>query len=172
MRWVRFTIILVIVTLLNSGNLLNTISVGNLNIRPDMLLILLLFFGINCDATSAIIASFAIGFAADVSGLSMGPYIISYGIFGSLISQMRKVVIMKRMVHQSMAIFFTGVIAGGFAQILILFKTGEVALNLFVVLPGTALYSGIVGPLIWLLLSALSEWLGIRKHHFGRLSSR
>jgi rod shape-determining protein MreD len=172
MRWLKFSIVLLVATLLNAGNLLNTISIGSLNIRPDLLLIMLLFFGINCDTTSAIIASFVIGFAADISGSQMGPYIISYGLFGSLISQMRKVVIMKRMTHQGLAIFFTAVIAGGLAQILTLFKTGEVASNMFVVLPGKALYSGLVGPFIWLILKALSEWLGIREHHFGRLSNR
>ena len=172
MRWVRFSIILFAATLLNSGNMLNMISVGSLNIKPDLLLILLLFFGINCEATAAVTASFAIGFAADISGSSMGPYIISFGLFGSLISQMRKVVIMKRMTHQGAAIFFTGIIAGGLAHILNLFKTGEVASNLFVVQAGTSLYSGLIGPFIWLVLSRISEWLGIREHHFGRQPNR
>ena len=172
MRWVRFSIILFAATLLNSGNMLNIISVGSLNIKPDLLLILLLFFGINCEATTAVAASFAIGFAADISGSSMGPYIISFGLFGSLISQMRKVVIMKRMTHQGAAIFFTGIIAGGLAHVLNLFKTGEVASNLFVVQTGTSLYSGLIGPLVWLVLSRISEWLGIREHHFGRQSDR
>lgn len=172
MRWVRFSIILFAVTLLNSGNLLNFISVGSLNIKPDLLLILLLFFGINCETTAAMTASFAIGFVADISGSSMGPYIISFGLFGSLISQMRKVVIMKRMTHQGAAIFFTGIIAGGLAHILNLFKTGQAASNLFVVQAGTSLYSGIIGPFIWIALSGISEWLGIREQHFARQSNR
>ena len=37
MRWLRFSIVLLVATLLNAGNLLNTISVGSLNIRPDLL---------------------------------------------------------------------------------------------------------------------------------------
>lgn len=174
MRWVRFSIVLLVITLLNAGNLLNTISVGSFSIKPDLLLILLVFLAVNCDPSEVIIVSFAIGFAADISGSSMGPYIISFGLFGSLISQMRKVVIMKRMVHQAAAIFVTGLIAGVLAQVLAFFKlkTGETASNLHVVLPGTALYSGIIGPVVWLFFSAISGWLGVHKPRFARSAKR
>ena len=40
MRWVRFAILVLVVTLLNAGNALNMISVGSANIRPDLLLVL------------------------------------------------------------------------------------------------------------------------------------
>lgn len=172
MRWVRFSIVLLVVTLLNAGNLLNTISVSSFNIKPDLLLILLVFLAVNCDPSEVIIVSFAIGFAVDISGSSMGPYIISFGLFGSLISQMRKVVIMKRMVHQAAAIFVTGLIAGGLVQVLAFFKTGETASNLHVVLPGTALYSGVIGPVVWLFFSAISGWLGVHKPRFARSAKR
>ena len=108
MRWIRFTIVLFIMTLLNSGNVLNIISVSDLNIRPDVLVILLVFFAVNCRTIDAMVISFAIGFAADISGTCIGPYTITFGLLGSMISQMRKVVIMKKMMHQAMAIFFIG----------------------------------------------------------------
>lgn len=172
MRWVRFSIFLLVFTLLSTGNLLNTISLGGFNIRPDLLLILLVFLAINCETSEAIIASFAVGFAADISGSAIGPFTISFGLVGSLISQMRKVVIMKRMVHQTAAIFVAGVIAGVLVQFLTFFKTGETASNVYVVLLGSCLYSAVVGSFVWLGLTALSGWLGIRKHRFGRFAGR
>ena len=112
MRWLRFLIVLLICTLLNAGNLLNTVSVSSFNIRPDLLLILLVFVAINCETSDAIIASFIVGFAADISGSAIGPFTVGFGVVGLMISQLRKVVIMKRMVHQAAAIFVIGLIAG------------------------------------------------------------
>ena len=37
------------------------------DIKPDLLLILLVFFALRSNSTDAIVASFAIGFAADLS---------------------------------------------------------------------------------------------------------
>ena len=172
MRWFRFSIFLLFFTLLSSGNILNSISLSDFNIRPDLLLILLVFVAINGETTEAIMASFAVGFAADISGSAMGPYTISFGLLGSLISQMRKVVIMKRMVHQASAIFVSGAISGVLVHFLTYFKTGETASNVYAVVLGTCFYSALVGPVIWFFLTALSSWLGIRKHRFGRYSGR
>jgi rod shape-determining protein MreD len=172
MRWVRFSIFLLVVTLLHAGNLINTISVSSFNIKPDLLLILLVFLAVNCDPSEAMIVSFAIGFAADISGSSMGPHFISFGLFGFVISQMRKVVIMKRMVHQAAAIAITGLIAGALTQILVFFKTDEAPSNVYVMLVGTSIYSGIIGPVVWLIFSAISGWLGVRKPRYARSAKR
>ena len=172
MRWLRFLIVLLICTLLNAGNLLNTVSMSSFNIRPDLLLILLVFVAINCETSDAIIASFIVGFAADISGSAIGPFTVGFGVIGSMISQLRKVVIMKRMVHQAAAIFVTGLIAGTLVQFLTFFKTGETPSNVYVILVGSCLYSAVIGPVIWLSLSALSGWLGVRKHRFGRFAGR
>jgi len=172
MRWLRFTILLLIVTLLNSGNLLNFMSMGSSNIRPDLLLILLLFLGANCESNEAIIASFVIGFAADISGTSMGPYMVSFGLFGSALSQIRKVILMRRMTHQAIAIFVMSVVAGGLAELLGAVKLGAGTSNIFSVIVGTAFYSAIVGPLIWQLFSLLAGWLNVSDKQYKRQSSR
>ena len=172
MRWVRFSILLLVCTLLNAGNLLNSVSLSGFNIRPDLLLVLLVFLSINCETSDAVIASFIVGFSADISGSAIGPFTVSFGLIGSLISQMHKVVIMKRMVHQAAAIFVTGVVTGVLVQFLTFSKTGGTASNVYVVVLGTCLYSALVGPVIWLGLSALSGWLGVRKQRYGRLAGR
>ncbi|MHC5059770.1 MAG: rod shape-determining protein MreD [Planctomycetota bacterium] len=172
MRWIRFSIVLVVLTLLNAGNMLNTVSLSSYSLRPDLLLILLVFISINCERTDAIIASFVIGFAADISGSAIGPFTVAFGVIGSMFSQLRKVVIMKRMIHQGLAIFVTGLITGALAYLLTFFKTGDTGSNVFVVLVGSCFYSALVGPVVWLGLSAVSGWLGVRKHRSGRYPGR
>jgi len=172
MRWERVGIIILLASLLNAGNLLNTIAIGDNNIRPDLLLILMVFFAINSGTLEATIISFAIGFAADISSAAMGPAMISFGLFGTLISQFRKVVIMKRMTHQALAIFVMAIIAGGFTQILTHFKMGQNLSNVYSALFWTAVYSGLIGPLVWAMFSAISQWLGVRAYKTGRLPGR
>ena len=172
MRWIRFSIILLLTAIINTGDMLDLISVGSLHIRPDLLLILMVFFASNCGMFEAVIASFVIGFAADISGSAMGPYTVSFGLFGSLISQLRKVIITKGMLHQCGAIIATGIVAGGFAHMLFFFKTHEVTANIHIALAGTAVYSGIISPFIWLGLSALSRWLGIHRPRLSRPLNR
>lgn len=172
MRWVRFIILILVVTLLNAGNALNMISIGGANIRPDLLLVLLLFIGVNCEVNDAMIASFIIGFVADISGATMGPYMLSFGVFGSLISQMRKVVIMKRMTHQAVAIFIFGLITVGLAEFLTALKLGSGTSNLFSAVIGTSVYSAVAGPFVWMVFAAIGEWIGISEKPHRRSSGR
>ena len=167
MRWLRFTILLVVVTLLNVHSVMDMAKIGPLNIRPDLLLILLVFSAINCNIHDTIAVAFLIGFAADISGHAMGPSTIVFGVMGSMISLVRQVVIMKRMIHQGLAVFVVGLISGLLIQVLTLLKTGQAASPLFSVVFKTSLYSAIVAPFFWLLLSVLSGWYGA-KHTSAR----
>ena len=172
MRWVRFAILVIVVTLLNAGNALNMVSVGSANVRPDLLLVLLLFIGVSCDVNEAIIASFIIGFAADISGTAMGPYMLSFGVFGTIISQMRRVVIMKRMTHQAISLFVLGLITVGLAEFLAALKLGTGTSNVFSAVVGTSVYSALVGPFIWMIFAAMGAWIGISGKPYRRTSSR
>ena len=172
MRWIRFTIILLLVTLLNAGNLMNSIAIGGMNIRPDLLLVLLMFCAVNGETLDTIIASFAIGLAADISGACIGPYMIAFGVFGSMISQIRKLIIMKKVLHQIIAIFIVGLLTASLAHILIYLKIKQSTPNVYAVVFLSALYSGLAGPILWGLLSIISEWMGIRKRRYGRAIRR
>jgi len=112
MYWIRFSLVVLIATVLNASSMLNAVALGGYNIRPDLLLVLLLFFSSSAKSFDAIITSFAIGFAADISTGIIGPYCLSFGLFGSLVSQLHGVVLMKRMIHQGLAIFVIGMCAG------------------------------------------------------------
>ena len=168
MYWIRFTIVLLLITLLNAGNLLNGLWIHTWNIRPDFLLIALVFFAINCTGHEAIIVSFAIGFAADISGSVMGPYFIAYGMFGTLLWHLRKVIIINRAFHQAVVILAIGIAGGCLAQMLIHFKTHQMVSNLFSTLFWTSFFSGLIAPFMWQFLSIISNWLGIRKFRTGR----
>ena len=162
MRWIRFTILLVAITLLNVSSLMDLIAFGSLNIRPDLLLILLVFATMNCNIHDTVLISFAIGFAADISGVAMGPSTLVFGVVGCIVSLTRQVVTMKRMVHQGLAVFVVGFIAGLLVQFFTLLKTGQAATSMFRVVSGTAMYSAIAAPFLWYILLILSGWLGTR----------
>ena len=84
MHWPRFAVLVLIATFLQA-RWINTIAVTDLRVTPDLLLIAMVFFAVRCNESEAIISSVVLGFAADIaaSGFSMGPLIISFGLFGT-----------------------------------------------------------------------------------------
>lgn len=171
MKWIRFTILLLTLTLMNVHSLMDYIAIGAQDIKPDLLLILLVFISINCNPYDTLIAGFAIGFAADISGEAIGPATLMFGLCAGAISFVRQVVIMKRAIHQGLAVLVVGVLAGFMVELLTLMKTGECVASVFTVVAGTALYSAIAAPFVWVGLSMLSGWLGT-KHGNSRMRSR
>ena len=159
MRWIRFLVFLFAVTVINASNLRDMVSVSSLNTGPDILLIFLVYFAVSCNRTNTILVSFLIGFAADVSSVAMliGPYTISYGLLGGLLSLFRKQVIRRRMLYQAIAIFGIGAIGGILAELLIFAKSGEIPPNIGSVVLLTSFYSAVVGPVIWKFSSSLTR---------------
>ena len=98
MRWLRFAVLILIAVLIQAGVLMN------LTIRPDLLIILLVFFAVHSNPYHAIITSFTIGFAADLIGPAIGPQIISFGLLGSALAHLRKVVAVRNMIQQGITI--------------------------------------------------------------------
>jgi rod shape-determining protein MreD len=160
MRWLRFTLILLLASLLQSGSLSDFMAVTAMRIKPDFLLILLVFFAINCDAYDAIIASFAIGFAADITGTVMGPFTLTFGALGSVLTHIRQVILLKKNPHQAIIIFVMGILAGGIAKFLALLKIQSGFGYSFWHLAGTALYSALLWFLIKWAVQAIGKWVG------------
>ncbi|UCF00357.1 MAG: rod shape-determining protein MreD [Planctomycetota bacterium] len=165
MHWFRFAVFVLIVTVLQAG-LADIVAVTNLNIKPDLLLILLVFFAVYCNTFEAIITSFVIGFAADIIlfGFPMGSRMISFGLFGTALAYLNRVVTIKKMPYQSVAIFITALLAGTLAHLLDSFRGQTTASNVFAVIFGTSLYSSLVGPFLFL---PSAWWMRIK---VGRLS--
>ena len=101
MHWLRFAVLVLLATVLQAS------FFADLNSKPDLLLILLVFFAVYCDTSDAIICSFVIGFAADLIGQTMGPQMISYGIFGSALAYLHRVIAIRQIPYQIVAIFIT-----------------------------------------------------------------
>jgi len=164
MRWFRFAALLVIAAILQAEPV-NVIAVINPDIKPDLLVILLVFFAVHSNPSEAIITSFTIGFAADIAvGPLMGPRIISFGLFGTALANLHRVIAIRKMPYQSLAIFIILILTTISANVLTFLRIQPSTPDIYVLF-GTALYSALIGPFLFL---PCAWWMRIKKHHFGR----
>jgi rod shape-determining protein MreD len=161
MRWFRFAVLTSLVTVLQASLL------ADLNIKPDLLLILMVFFAIYCNTSRAVITSFTIGFAADIImvGSTMGPQMISFGLFGTALAYLRRVITIRKMPYQAIAIFVTALLAGLLAHFLGFLRGEPIPPNIYAVLFWTSLFSGLVGPFLFL---PSAWWMRIKMDRFRR----
>jgi cell shape-determining protein MreD len=166
MRWPRFAVLVLIITLLQAG-WVDLIAVTRLNVTPDLLLIAMVFFAIHCNTYEAIISSFALGLAADVAstGFSMGPWLISLGVFGTGLAYLNRVISIRKKSYEAIAIFLAGLGTGGLAHLLAFFAGRSAGWGGFETLAGTAIYSAVIGPFLFLLFNWL---MNIRSRRRGK----
>jgi rod shape-determining protein MreD len=162
MRWVRFAVLVSLLTVLQAS-LVDIFAVAN--IKPDLLLISLVFFAINCNVSEAIIISFTLGFAADIIGPAMGPQIISFGLFGTLLAKLSRLIAIRKMPYQSVAILITGFLVGVLAHFFTFLKAQPTVPNTYTVLLATSFYSALVGPFLFL---PLGWWMRVKIHRISR----
>ena len=150
MLWFRFAVLIVIATILQTS-FLGVIWIISPDITPDLLLILLVFFAIHCESNDAIIASFVIGFAADLASPAaglMGPRIISFGLFGTLLSTLHHVVSLRRLSLQGVAIFIMGLLTAILSYLLAYIRPGPVSIGVARELFWQPAFSALVGPFL------------------------
>jgi rod shape-determining protein MreD len=164
MRWIRFAVLILIVTILQTS-LIEVVAVTTADIKPDLLLILLVFFAIHNNPTDAIITSFTIGFAADLIGPTMGPRIISFGLFGTILSDMRRAIAIRKIPYQAIAIFVTGFFTSSVSFFFVFLKAETTTSNIYNELFWKPLYSAVVGPFLFLPIAWLMR---IRINRFSR----
>ncbi|OHB63961.1 MAG: rod shape-determining protein MreD [Planctomycetes bacterium RBG_13_62_9] len=170
MRWFRFAVLVLIASLLQTS-LVDAIAIWRPQIKPDLLLILLVFFAVRARPTDAIISSFAIGFMADLTNRTMGlmgPQIISFGLFGTLLSDLSTVISPRRLIYQAAVIFITGCLTAGLSYLLMLLRARAVAADLSAQFLWQPLYSAMVGPVLFL---PVGWWMHLNERG-GRRSSR
>lgn len=158
MRWFRFAALVLFATILQAGFL------ANFSTKPDLLLILLVFFAIYCKTSEAIITSFMIGFAADLIGPVMGPQTISFGLLGTLLAYLHRVLAIRKMPYQALAIFVTAILASIMINVLNLIR-GEPILSELYNMIKMSLFSGVVGPFIFM---PSAWWMRIKTNRFRR----
>ena len=172
MHWLRFAGVILIATVLQLSNVLDLIALTRFNIKPDLLLILMVFFAIHCKTHDAIITAFVIGFAADMCGGVLGSHIISYGLLGSLLAYIRQMIVIKKMVQQAATIFVIGVSAGLLVQFVSALKANITTENVYMVLAGNSLYSAAIGPYLCSAAAIVAGWLGVKKYRYGSAMDR
>ena len=158
MRWFRFAVLILLAAILQAS------LFADVNIKPDLLLILLVFFAIHSDPTEAVITAFATGFAADIIGSTMGPQIISFGVFGTLLADLHRVIALRKMSYQALGIFVTGFLTSALAFLLTFLAAEPMAANAYTKLFWTPLYSATLGPFLFLPLN----WVMGMKRPRGR----
>ncbi len=165
MRWLRFAVLILIVTVLQAS-LVDIIAIGRFNIKPDLLLILMVFFALYCNQPDAIITSFTIGFAADIIGSAMGTRIISFGLLGTMLSYLHGAITIRRASYQSLVIFISGILTGLLVHFLTLLKGQQTAASAYTIIILTSVYSGLAGPFLFL---PTGIWMRIKTHRVSRL---
>ena len=155
MNWPRFAVLVLIATFLQA-RWIDTIAVTDLRVTPDLLLIAMVFFAVRCNESEAIITSFVLGFAADIatSGFSMGPLIISFGLFGTALAYLHRLIAIKKVPHEAITILVITLGTGCLAWLLAR-AAGQSRPAGFGTLLGTSIYSAVLGPVLFLLL----DWL-------------
>ena len=159
MRWLRFALLVCFATVVQASFL------SRYSIRPDLMVILLVFFAIFCNTSDAIITSFAIGFAADLIGRTMGSQMIAFGLCGTALAYLNRVIAIRKMPYQAVAIFIISIIAGIIANILNHLKGQTPGTTIYSNVFWMSLYSGIAGPFVFLFFA---WWMRIRMQRFRR----
>ena len=168
MRWFRFAALILVASILQTGPV-GILAIVRPDIKPDLLLILLVFFAIRCNSKDAILASFAIGFVADLSNSTvplLGPRIISFGLFGMLLSDLSSTIFVRKVLHQFLAIFLMGCLTAGLSGLLMFLRAQSITMNVAVFL-WQPLYSAVLGPFLFL---PIGWWM--RMYGKGRGPSR
>ncbi len=167
MKWWRFAFVVLIVACLQASAAMNLFSLTNMRIKPDVLLILLVYFAVYCDSYDAVIISFSLGFAADISGMVLGPHIISYGIIGSVLAHIRKIILLKSTGQQAIAIFVVGFLVETIALLFTETKASELIKTGLPEIFAVSLYSAVLWFLLKWPVSAIGKWMGVGIHRFG-----
>jgi rod shape-determining protein MreD len=172
MRWLRFAALILAATILQTS-FLGTVWIVSPDIKPDLLLILLVFFAIHAGSRDAVIASFTIGFAADLASPAMGfmgPRIISFGLLGTLLSDLHDTISLKRLPYQAAAIFVVGVLTSALTHLLVRLRAEPMAAHAAGEFFWQPLLSAIIGPFLCLPVRWWMHINGSRRRRRGRRS--
>lgn len=148
MRWFSFAALILTAAILQA-----TLPAG-WAIKPDLLIISMVFFSLYYNTTEAIITAFVIGFAADLIGPVMGPAFLGFGITGTMLAYIRHVLAFQRMVFQGAVIFMVTILTGIIISWLSFIKQGQ-DLYTFRTLFLTALISAVLGPVLFMPMALL-----------------
>ncbi len=111
--------------------------------------------------------SFAIGFAADITGTLIGPYFLSFGLVGTALTHVRKLILLRTTAQQAFAIVITGLCVHIIAMILMKLKATDTAAAGFLNVLASSLYSAILWFLLHIPVKTFGKWMGVGTHRFS-----
>jgi len=176
MRWFRFVVLIVVVAIMQLA-FLDKVAFSDQHIKPDLLFTLVVFFSIcgiseakknrlggwEFNVSEAVITSFAIGLIADIIARALGPRIISYGLIGTLLAHLHRVVSARKITYQAIIIFATSILAGALVALLTVIQRNIP--TQFKLILWTSLYSAIVGPFFFV---PAAWWMSIKTRRFSK----
>ena len=163
MRWFSFIIMLLIGTLLDAGNLLDLIAIGGRDIRPSILITLLVYYAIVCKPQEAISFSFLIGIGADLAAGTMGPHMVCYGLLGTALNSVAQSLTIRQALAHALFVFGAYLISEIIAYWLGLLKTHQPQPEVYSLCFLRGVFSAVVCPLVWSILDIFSGWSGLGK---------
>jgi cell shape-determining protein MreD len=130
-------------------------AVTSRDVRPNLLLVLMVYFALHGLPGDAVITSFVVGLGADVIGWTIGPQTLSFGICGTVLSIIRRYVLIRKVPYQAVLILVAGAISAGLARVLSVAKGVPAPDDLLASLLLCPLYSAVIGPAVFIPV----EWL-------------
>ncbi|MBL7106618.1 MAG: hypothetical protein ISS77_03290 [Phycisphaerae bacterium] len=148
MRWLRFGFLIVLLSILQI-DFVRIISVGG--VYPNLLLVAMVFFALSSTTTDAIITSFSIGLAVDMINVGhvMGPGILSFGLLGTLLAYLNRVVEIRGIGFEVLTVFISGVSVGVIFALLETFRAVKITADTKIMVFGTAVYSGLLAAFLF-----------------------
>ncbi|AQQ71271.1 rod shape-determining protein MreD [Limihaloglobus sulfuriphilus] len=168
MAWIFYSIIILIFAVIDAGNLTNFLAVTELNIKPEMMAIIMAILISYSSSEDAIGIAFFVGFMADVSGTAIGPCMIGYGIAGTLYSRIRGLIQFEQIRYQVLILFVLTFLSLIIAEPLILWKTSDIMPRMIMRILAASIYTAITGPFIWQAAEYIRKLLGLPQRQTDR----
>ena len=154
MRWIRFTILILVAAILQTS-LVQLLALTEAEIKPNLLLILLVYFSVHANGADGIITSFAIGLCADLIGSGVGPQMVSFGLTGSLLTEIRKLIDLRPILNQIIVVVLAGMLSGLLTLPLYAVKGCPSPAGHWPILLWEPLYSSLLAPLLFWVINVI-----------------
>lgn len=163
MKWIRFVILLIGAMILQAS-FTHTLALDEGHVRPNLLLVLLVYVAFYTETDELISACFITGLATDLISSTMGPHTLAFGAIGTLLGEIRRYIVVDKWLHQGIAILSAGLLSGILINFLLRLKGHPGA---YISVWWMPLYSAVLGPLLFFPL----HWLMRPNRSRRRLST-
>lgn len=163
MRWIRFTVLTLAAAILQTS-VVSLLGITAAQIRPNLLLILLVYFAVHAPAPYGILTSFAIGLGADLVGSGIGPQMLAFGLIGSLITELRKLIMLHSLLNQIIVVLTAGICSALLSLPLYAVKGCPLPTGRWQLILWGPLYSALLSPMLFWMIKFIMGHHAKRRH--------